>query len=204
MFGYQFKTFMPTKKLLEAYRLFDKANSLDPNLETVNGATIPKELIYGQRMTQTLESFDQDASEALRLAARSQHICRWEIPRSSYPMDRVGYLKWREDLKKFHAAKASEILDSLDYDIETIERVSFLLQKKKLKKDEETQALEDIICLVFLTYYYEDFLSKHKNEKVIDILQKTWRKMSEKGQQAALKGSYSKKALDLIQQALAS
>ncbi len=191
------------KLLLEAYKLFDEANAKDPNAETVNGEIVPKELIYGQRMTQTLESFEPGASETLKLAARSQHICRWEIPRDSYPMDRVGYLKWREELKKFHASKASEILQEVGYDDDVISRVSFLLQKKKLKKDEETQTLEDVICLVFLEYYYEEFSAKHTNEKVIDILQKTWRKMSDRGHKTALVLSYSEKALALIQQALA-
>ncbi len=194
---------MPTKTLSKAYHLFDQANAKDPNTEEVDGAPVPKELIYGQRMTQILEKFEPQASEALKLAARSQHICRWEIPRDSYPMDRVGYLKWREDLKKFHASKASEILNNIGYDQEIIERVSFLLQKKKLKKDDETQTLEDVICLVFLKYYYEEFSAKHPDEKVIDILRKTWRKMSDKGHRAALKLSYSEKTLDLIQQALA-
>ncbi|MDY8138176.1 DUF4202 domain-containing protein [Aquimarina sp. 2201CG5-10] len=194
---------MPTDKLTEAYNLFDKANTKDPNKERVNDQLIAKELIYGQRMTETLEEFNPTASEALKLAARSQHICRWEIPRNSYAMDRVGYLKWREDLKKFHATKASDILKSIGYETEVIDRVSFLLQKKKLKKDDDTQTLEDVICLVFLNFYYEDFLQKHSEDKIIAILQKTWRKMSEKGHEAALKLSYSEKALGLIQQALA-
>lgn len=194
---------MPTEKLTKAYSLIDSANAKDPNLEQVDGQTIPKELIYGQRMTAMLQKFAPSAPEPLQLAARAQHICRWEIPRDSYPMDRVGYLKWREELKKYHAIKASEILDEVGYDPETIDRVSFLLQKKKLKKDEDSQTLEDVICLVFLQFYYESFLSKHSEEKIIDILQKTWRKMSENGHQAALKLAYSKKALDLIQKALA-
>ncbi len=194
---------MPTDTLSEAYILFDKANAQDPNKEEVDGQIIAKELLYAQRMTQTLETFEPNASDALKLAARSQHICRWEIPRNSYPMDRVGYLKWREELKKFHASKASTILQEIGYATEIIDRVSFLIQKKKLKKDEETQALEDVICLVFLNFYYEEFLTKHSKEKVIDILQKTWRKMSENGHKAALELSYSEKALDLIKQALA-
>ncbi|MFD2565609.1 DUF4202 domain-containing protein [Aquimarina rubra] len=194
---------MPTTKLTEAFSLFDKANGNDPNKEIVNGQPIAKELIYGQRMTQTLNSFISDASEALQLAARAQHICRWEIPRNSYPMDRVGYLKWREELKKFHAKKAVEILEKVGYDKETIDRVSFLIQKKKLKKDEDTQILEDVICLVFLEFYYSEFYEKHTSEKVIDILQKTWKKMSEKGHQAALNLSYPEKGLDLIKEAIA-
>ena len=194
---------MPTEKLTKAYSLIDSANAKDPNLEQVDGQTVPKELIYGQRMTAMLEKFTPSAPEALQIAARAQHICRWEIPRDSYPMDRVGYLKWREELKKYHAKKASEKLDEVGYDAETIDRVAFLLQKKKLKKDEHSQTLEDVICLVFLQFYYEDFLPKHSEEKIIDILQKTWRKMSERGHQAALQLSYSEKALDLIQKALA-
>ncbi|MBP2833613.1 DUF4202 domain-containing protein [Aquimarina sp. U1-2] len=194
---------MSIHKLSEAYILFDKANAQDPNTEEVNGSVMPKELIYGQRMSQVLDVFEPNASEPLKLAARSQHICRWEIPRKSYPMNRVGYLQWRQELKKFHAAKASEILEQLEYPKDSIDRVAFLLQKKKLKKDNDTQTLEDVVCLVFLKYYYEEFLTKHPDEKVIDILQKTWHKMSVKGHKAAFKLSYSKKALDLIQQAVA-
>lgn len=194
---------MSIDKLNEVYTSIDKANGKDPNKETVDNLLVAKELIYGQRMTDTIENFEPDASEALKIAARSQHICRWEIPRDDYPTGRVGYLKWREDLKKFHAKKASEILENIGYDTETIDRVSFLLQKKKLKKDEETQTLEDVICLVFLKFYYPDFLTKHPDDKVIDILQKTWRKMSKKGHEAALQLSYSDKASDLIKQALA-
>ncbi|WP_074409278.1 MULTISPECIES: DUF4202 domain-containing protein [Aquimarina] len=193
---------MSVDKLAKAYISIDKANAKDPNKEKVNDVFVPKELIYGQRMTDTIEKFEPNAPEALKLAARSQHICRWEIPRKNYAMDRIGYLKWREELKKFHALKASEILDEVGYDIETINRVSFLIQKKKLKKDQDTQTLEDVICLVFLNFYYEDFLTKHTDQKVIDILQKTWRKMSEKGHESALQLSYSEKALDLIKQAL--
>ncbi|WP_298312817.1 DUF4202 domain-containing protein [uncultured Aquimarina sp.] len=194
---------MLTTKLTEAFSLFDNENAKDPNKEIVNGESISKELIYGQRMSQILNTYTSEAPEALQLAARAQHLCRWEIPRDNYPMNRVGYLKWREELKKFHAQKASEILLEIGYDQATIDRVSFLIQKKKLKKDEDTQILEDVICLVFLEFYYSEFYEKHTDEKVIDILQKTWKKMSEKGHQAALNLSYTEKGLDLIKQAIA-
>ncbi|WP_405205880.1 DUF4202 domain-containing protein [Aquimarina sp. LLG6339-5] len=194
---------MPTSKITEAFSMIDASNANDPNQEIVHGTSIAKELVYGQRMSRTLDNFSPEASEALQLAARAQHICRWEIPRNSYPIDRLGYLKWREELKKFHARKASEILEKVGYNQEVIDRVSFLIQKKKLKKDEDTQILEDVICLVFLEFYYSDFYEKHASEKVIDILQKTWKKMSKKGHQAALKISYSEKGLDLIKQAIA-
>lgn len=193
---------MIATKIEEAYHLIDEANAEDPNHETVDGISVPKELIYGKRMTATLEQFEPDASDALRLAARAQHICRWQIPRESYSMDRTGYLKWRTDLKKFHADKASSLLIQVGFSADTIERVAFLLQKKQLKRDDGTQTLEDVICLVFLEHYYEDFFQKHSDEKIVDILQKTWKKMSDKGHQAALKISYSEKGLKLIKKAI--
>ncbi|UII81269.1 DUF4202 domain-containing protein [Flagellimonas sp. CMM7] len=191
-----------SQRLTKAFELFDAANSEDPNTEVFQGKTIPKELLYAKRMTAVLNEFEPDTSEALQLTARCQHICRWEIPRESYEMNRVGYLQWRQNLKKFHAKKASEILNKVGYEEELIERVRFLLLKKKLKRDEETQTLEDVICLVFLKYYYAPFLVKHDDDKIISILQKTWRKMSEKGQQAALQLDFSGKGKGLIAKAL--
>ncbi|MEJ1223074.1 DUF4202 domain-containing protein [Sediminicola sp. 1XM1-17] len=191
-------------RLYKAYELFDKANGQDPNKEVFQGNLYPKEVLYAHRMTQKLLEFEPGASEALRLAARCQHICRWEIPRETYSMDRVGYLKWRQDLKKFHADKASSILKAVGYDQATIEKVVFLLEKKQLKKNEDTQTLEDVICLVFLEYYFEPFVVKHSEEKLIDILQKTWRKMSGKGHEAALKIGFSESSLKLVQKALNS
>ncbi|WP_299798902.1 DUF4202 domain-containing protein [uncultured Maribacter sp.] len=191
-----------TDKLLLAFQHFDEANKQDPNTEVYEGTTYPKEVLYGIRMTKSLNAFDPDASEALRLTARCQHICRWEIPRESYEMNREGYLRWRQELKRFHAKKAASILENVGYDDETIDNVKFLLEKKQLKKNEETQALEDVICLVFLEFYFEPFAHKHPEDKTIDILQKTWKKMSVKGQEAALKLPLSKFSLDLITKAL--
>ncbi len=191
-----------TDKLLLAFQQFDEANKQDPNTEVFEGTTYPKEVLYGIRMTERLNAFDPNASEALRLTARCQHICRWEIPRESYEMNREGYLRWRQELKKFHATKAASILEDIGYDKETIDNVKFLLQKKQLKKNEETQTLEDVICLVFLEFYFEPFAHKHAEDKTIDILQKTWRKMSTKGQEAALELPLSKFSLDLITKAL--
>lgn len=187
----------------EAIEKIDRANAQDPNTETYQGKAYPKELLYSQRMTETLLSFEPTATEELQIAARAQHIERWKIERNSYPMDRVGYLKWREELKKMHADVTSEILKEVGYDDEFSERVSFLIRKKMLKKDEGTQTLEDVICLVFLQYYFEDFADKHSDEKLIDILQKTWGKMSDKGHKAALKLPLSDNSLSLIKRALA-
>ncbi len=185
-----------------AFRMFDDANREDPHIEVWQGKQYPKELLYAIRMTEMLADFAPAASEALQLAARCQHIRRWEIPRESYDMDRTGYLKWRQDLKKFHAAKASEILQKVGYDGETIAAVSFLLEKKQLKKNKDTQTLEDVICLVFLQYYLEPFAMEHSEQKLVDILQKTWRKMSEEGHEAAFKLPLSRKNRDLVSKAL--
>lgn len=190
------------EKLLSAFRLFDAANAEDPNKEEADGKTYPKELLYAIRMSGKLDEFAPQASEALKLTARCQHIRRWEIPRESYDMDRTGYLKWRQDLKKFHADKATEILESIGYPREITDRVAFLLQKKKLRRDPETQTLEDVICLVFLQYYLEPFMEKHPEDKLIDILRKTWGKMSEEGRDAALRLPLSENSRKLIGKAI--
>jgi hypothetical protein len=193
---------MTTEKFQAAIQLFDKANSEDPNQETWEGKLYPKEVLYGQRMTAMLTQFDSGASEEVQLAARCQHICRWEIARDSYEMNRVGYLLWRTDLKKFHAKKAGEILSSVGYSDAVIEKVAFLLQKKQLKKNKDTQTVEDVICLVFLQFYFDAFIAKHPEDKMMDIVMKTWQKMSEKGHDAALQLSYSESALSMVKKSL--
>ncbi|MGB3150357.1 MAG: DUF4202 domain-containing protein [Maribacter sp.] len=193
-----------SNKLQHAFQLFDAANEKDPNTEVYKGKSYPKELLYAQRMTAQLNSFEPQSSEALQLTARCQHICRWEIARDSYAMNREGYLRWRQALKKFHAEKAAFILSEVGYSEAIIAKVKFLLEKKQLKKNEETQTLEDVICLVFLEHYFEPFAAKHPEEKTIDILQKTWRKMSEKGHKAALALPLSKDALNLVSKAISS
>ncbi|NAS32029.1 DUF4202 family protein [Flavobacteriaceae bacterium R38] len=190
------------QKIERAFELFDAANKQDPNVEVYNGISYPKELLYAQRLSNQLTAFKPNASTALKLTARCQHICRWEIPRDAYEKNKVGYLKWREDLKKFHAEKAATILNEVGFNDEIVEEVKFLLQKKQLKKNADTQTLEDVICLVFLQFYFEDFAKKNNEEKLIDILQKTWRKMSEKGQKNALKLDLSENTAIHIHKAL--
>lgn len=180
----------------------DVENAQDPNSEIYKSITYPKELIYSNRMYERLMSFYPKASESVQIAAKAQHICRWKIPRESYPMDRVGYLKWREDLKKFHSQTTAKILTKAGYNQEFIDRVSFLIEKKLLKKDTETQLLEDVICLVFLEFYLDSFVQKHDTEKIKNIILKTWNKMSESGHKEALKISYKPANLNLIKEAL--
>lgn len=187
----------------EAIARFDTANARDPNKETVEGIECPKELLYARRMSAWLERLAPDASEALRLAARCQHIRRWTIPRSQYPMDRPGYKQWRTELAKFHARTAGEILEEVGYDQETIRRVQGLLRKERLKLDPETQLLEDVICLVFLENYFADFARQHDEEKLVGVLRKTWRKMSPRGHEAALTLELPANARGLVERALA-
>jgi len=185
-----------------AIAAFDAANSEDPNRALFEGREVPKELLYARRMTHWLERLVPGASQALRLAARAQHIRRWEIPRARYPMDRVGYLKWRVELNRFHAQVAAEILAGLGFDADTIGRVQSLLRKERLKRDPECQAIEDVICLVFLENYFADFARQHDAEKIKDILRKTWKKMSPAGHEAALSLKLPDAARSLVEAAL--
>jgi len=159
-------------------------------------------LEYSRRMSAWLDRLRPDAPESLRLAARAQHIRRWQIPRNSYPMDRVGYLTWRTTLYKFHADQTAEILREVGYDETTLARVSALIRKEHLKTNPDAQTLEDVICLVFLENYFAEFASQHDPEKVIHILQRTWKKMSAQGHQHALQLQMSDPARDLVQRAL--
>lgn len=169
---------MQDDKLARAFEAFDAYNSQDPNHEVDGGRSFPKEVLYAERMTRRLAAFAPEVPDYVKLAARCQHIGRWEIPRSSYPMDRKGYLTWRNELKRHHAVIAERILKSCDYDEATIELVKFLVLKKQLHTNPDTQLLEDVVCLVFLEHYLEDFASRNEEEKVVDILRKTLKKMS--------------------------
>jgi hypothetical protein len=181
---------------------FDEANAEDPRRILFHGRECPFELLYAERMTHWLDQLAPDASEILRLAARAQHICRWEVPRSEYPMDRAGYYRWRIRLYGFHAEKAGAILREVGYDDATVARVEQLLQKKNLKTDPEMQLLEDVACLVFLEHYFADFSKEHEPDKVVNILRKTWGKMSPRSQAAALKLDMPHDARMLLERAL--
>lgn len=190
-------------RLEKTLAAFDAANAQDPNREIIDGKEVAKEWIYGQRMSARLHEFCESPSEALQLAARSQHICRWKSPRSDYPMDKSGYKKWRLDLAQLHGEIAGNIMVEHGYDETMVARVKDLLLKRSLKRDEEVQALEDVICLVFLEFHLEEFAQKHEEDKLIDIIRKTWNKMSEKGHAAALKLPLSDAMLGLVSKALA-
>lgn len=186
----------------EALRRFDEANSRDPNPENLAGRAQPREFVYAQWLTDWVLKLSPAASEALRLAARCQHICRWEIPRETYPMDKPGYLRWRADLKKFHAEKSAAILRDVGYESVMVRRVQELNLKQNHPKDPEVCVLEDALCLVFLEHQLAPLAAKATDEKVINALQKSWRKMTPAAQAEALKLNYAPREKELITRAL--
>ena len=192
-YGSRFKT---------ALQKIDLANAQDPRLIQFENESHPAELLYSQWLTDWVLRLQPDASEPLLLAARSQHICRWMSPRDSYEMTRAGYLKWRADLKKFHAEKSGEILAETGYPADLIARVQSLNLKLNLADDPECQTLEDALCLVTLQYQLSELMRKSEEEKLIEIVRKTWKKMSTQAREAALTLPFPQDQADLIKKAL--
>ena len=189
-------------QLSKTLSIIDNLNKEDPVKVNTEHGQISKEILYSKRMQDRLNHFLPEAGETLQIAAYSQHVKRWSIPRSNYPMDRAGYKKWRTTLGQLHAETTAQAMLDTGYGEESVERVKYLLQKKGLKRDPETQALEDVICLVFIEYYLEDFATKHSEEKLIAIIQKTWKKMSTKGHAAALELTLPANLSALLKKAL--
>lgn len=161
----------------------DAANAEDPNLEP-DGR--PSALVYGERMSEELARRFPAASEHLRIAARGQHVERWRIPREEFPEGRAGYLAWRTHQGKAHAARVATFMAEAGYPVEDRERVGRLLRKEGIKRDDEVQALEDVICFVFLRWYFADFATKHDDLDIGRIVEKTAKKMSPEGRAAVL------------------
>lgn len=180
------------QKFEKAIELMDQANSEDPNKVTVEGKEWPKELLYSHRMSEMLQRFAPETDDAMKLAIHAQHIQRWKTPRDTYPEGRQGYYQWRTGLYKFHAETAGALMAEAGYDEESIERAKKAVGKRALKINPDSQLLEDIADLVFIEHYMLEFVEKHpeySEEKWLDIIRKTWNKMSEKAQAFALSGS---------------
>lgn len=192
-------SFQTDERFKQAIEKFDALNAQDPN----RVGDVPKELHDALAMTRWLDTLYSDSGEVPHLAARCQHLCRWERPRSEYPEGRTAYLQWRSDLKKMHAEKSAEVLASVGYESETIDAVVAVNLKQGLKSNADVQMIEDALCLVFLENQFEGYIGKWEDDKIVRILQKTWGKMSEVGHGAALKLPLSAKALSLVQKALA-
>jgi hypothetical protein len=194
-------------RLEDTVKAIDALHAKDPKTEIVNinngqQEEKPAELLYAQRMSEWLHKLCSDPSEELQIAVRSQHLCRWEIARKEYPMNKAGYFRWRTDLKERHAAKAAECMEHNGYDREAIQKTMQIIEKQNLKQDHDSQTMEDCACLVFIENGFLDFAAKHPEEKVIDIVQKTWKKMSEQAHDVALKLDLPEDALDIINKAL--
>lgn len=177
-----------------AITAFDQANTEDPNREMSDGKEYPKELLYARRMSDMQERYAPEASEAVKLAVRAQHIQRWKIPRSNYPMDKPGYMLWRTGLYKFHAETAGKLMKQAGYGDEMIARVKTIVSKKGLKVNPETQLMEDVVDLVFIEHYMVGFVAQHPEydeAKWIPIIRKTWQKMSSRAHEFALAGKIS-------------
>jgi hypothetical protein len=174
-----------------AIALFDAANAEDPRHDHDGEQAVPRELLYARRMSEMLERFAPEAPDVVKLAVRAQHIQRWKIPREGYPMDRVGYLRWRSEASARHAATAAELMGQAGYDGETVERVKAAVGKKGLKVNPDAQLLEDVAGLVFLEHHLLTFVGQkpdYAEEKWVEIIGKTWRKMSSRAHDFVLAG----------------
>ena len=193
---------MNQNRLEKALFLIDQANGQDPNKESYEGREYPKELLYGQSMSDWLKRLRPEANEAQQLAVRAQHLQRWKVPRDSYPPTREGYLKWRTYLYGYHADQAALLLQEAGYDELTIGQVRSMVGKKGIKRDADVQLVEDIACLVFLQHYFAAFAEGQDEGKVIAIVRKTWSKMSEEAHAQALQLSFPAAVQHLLERAL--
>lgn len=187
----------------EACRRFDIINGEDPHTVAIEGRMEPRELVFARRLTEWVLKLAPDAAEALRLAARCQHLRRWRIPRERYPMTRAGYLEWRTALKRYHAKEGAAVLQAVGYAESVIARVRDLNLKRNLASDPEMQVLEDALCLVFLQWQFAELAQKTAEEKVINALRKTWNKMSPAARAQALELRFGPHERRLLERALA-
>lgn len=187
-----------------AIAAFRAENARDPNRVLEGGVERPKELVYAEHLAAWVERLEPSASEALVLASHCQHLCRWELPRGDFPDGRIGYLTWRKALARRHADRAAAILHEVGYEEALIAEVRAINLKQGLHANADTQTMEDALCLSFLEFELEEFAAKHDDDKVVDIIRKTWGKMSERGHAKALElaPALPPKASELVKRAL--
>lgn len=170
------------ERLAAALAAIDAANAADPSTEDGK----PAALLYGERMSAELERLFPAASDALKIAARGQHIERWLLPRSAYPDGREGYYAWRKEQGRRHAERVAGIMAEAGYGPEEIAAAERMLRKEGIKRDPDVQALEDVICFVFVRWYFAPFASDRTEDELVRIVERTARKMSEAGRARAL------------------
>ncbi|HZA86572.1 MAG TPA: DUF4202 domain-containing protein [Acidimicrobiales bacterium] len=193
---------MEMDRLARALDAIDAANAGDPHTIMIDGVSRPKELAHAELMTRWVRTLDPDCSDEQLLAARAHHLRRWTIPRDSYPDGRAGYLRWRTALKRQHADDVGEILRGAGYDDDVVARVQVIVSKQGLGRDPAVQVHEDALCLVFLETQLDELAGKLGEDKTIDVLQKTAKKMSPAGLQAALGLRFAPAATALLELAL--
>jgi uncharacterized protein DUF4202 len=191
-------------RLAQAFARIDAANADDPNTIVIDGVERPKEQAHAELMTEWVRRLDPDACDAQLLAARAHHLRRWSLPRDSYPEGRAGYLRWRTALKRQHADEVGGILAEVGYDPATVERVQAIVRKDGLARDPQVQVHEDALCLVFLQTQLVEVAEELGEDKTIEVLRKTARKMSAPGLEAVGALDLSPAAQDLLGKALAS
>jgi hypothetical protein len=190
-------------RFARAIAAFDAANAEDPHSSLVGGQARPRELVQAERLASWVNRLEPYASEALRLAARCQHIRRWQIARSSYSTGRVGYLQWRTQLGRFHAETATRILEEAGYERPLIDEVRRINFKQNLHSNPDSQTMEDALCLAFLEFELEEFRAKYPSDKVTEVIRKTWQKMSARAREVALTLPLSLASLEIVTRALA-
>jgi hypothetical protein len=193
---------MDTVRFQKAIEAFDRANAEDPHTIVINGVARPRELVHAERLSAWVTRLEPSASETLLLAARCQHIQRWQVPRDSHPAGRVGYLQWRTQLARFHADTAARLLTEAGYEQESIDAVRRINLKQNLRSSSDMVVMEDALCLSFLEFEFDDFVAKYPAEKVIEVVQKTWQKMSARAHELALTLPFSVAGLALVTRAL--
>ena len=169
-------------RLETAFAAIDRANAADPTTEDGQ----PGALLYGQRMTEQQRHLYPDASEPLQIACRGQHVERWLLPRADYPMDRAGYLQWRQEQGRRHAARVAGIMADAGYPPDEVEAATRMLTKQGIKRDPDVQALEDVACFTFIRWYLGDFATTQPDDRLLRIVEKTARKMSADARDRAL------------------
>lgn len=189
-------------RLAAALAAIDAANADDPNVIVVGGVERPKEQAHAEMMTAWVRRLDPSCSDAQILAARAHHLRRWSVPRSAYPEGRAGYLRWRTALKQQHAEEVGEILRGVGYDDDTIDRVQKIVRKQGLGRDPAVQTHEDALCLVFLETQFDELAGQMGEDKTIDVLRKTAKKMSPTGLEAVGELPLSASAKALLGRAL--
>ena len=165
-------------RLEGALAAIDRANADDPHVVVIDGQERPKELTHAAMVMGWVEVLDPSADDAQLLAARAHHLRRWELPRSTYPDGRSGYLRWRTEQKKRHAVAVESILATAGYDRRTIERVQQIIRKEALGSDPDVQVHEDALCLVFLQTQLDELIDRLGPDRSVGVLGKTVAKMS--------------------------